>query len=141
MKIYKGIIKKVPSEEHFKEYSEGNLDMSDLRLEDTIIRAKSDKGEFDILPIRLSYREVDKDGNEKYIYDEGADAYIKTYSQTPVLYAHGKEMRILCELGEYSPVKLVVTEEYKDDRTFLNIECVQNQHSGLEPQLEMNLED
>lgn len=132
MKIYKGIIKKVPKEEHFDEYHKGNLKISEVSLLDTIIKCQSEKGEFELLPIRLSYQEMDSNGNEKYTYDEKADTYLKSYRQTPILYASGKEMRILIELGEFCPVKVVVKESIKDDKSFLNIECIQNQHQGLE---------
>ncbi|WOO86989.1 hypothetical protein RZE82_07700 [Mollicutes bacterium LVI A0039] len=132
MKIFKGIVKKVPKDEHFEGHEKGIIEMSELKLIDTLITCQGESGEFEMLPIRLSYQEVDNNGNEKYIYDEQADAYIKTYRQTPILYARGKEMRILIELGEYSPVKVVASETTTDEHTFYRIECVQNQHCGLE---------
>lgn len=132
MKMYKGIIKKVPTEKHFEDYSNGKIEIFDVKLKDTIITMQGENGEFEVLPFRLSYMDVDKNGNEKYTYDDESDIYIKSYKQTPILYASGKEMRILLQLDEYSPVKLICSENVKDERTFLNVECVQNQHMGLE---------
>lgn len=132
MKIFRGIVKKVPKDEHFEGYEKGILELSELSLIDTIIKCSSDKGEFEMLPIRLSYQEVDGNGNEKYTYDQDTDVYVKSYKQTPIMYARGKELRILIELGEYCPIKVVVNETMKDERIFYNIECVQNQHTGLE---------
>lgn len=132
MKIYKGIVKRVPKEEHFDAHEKGIMDISEVKLIDTVIKCQGEDREFEILPIRLSYQELDKNGNEKYTYDEEKDVYIKAYKQTPILYARGKEMRILVELGEFSPVKVAVTESHKDDKVFYQIECVQNQHCGLE---------
>lgn len=132
MKIFKGIVKRVPKEEHFEAYEKGIIDMADVKLIDTVITCKSEKGDFEILPIRLSYSEVDKNGNEKYTYNEVDEVYIKAYKQTPTLYARGKEMRILIELGEFSPVKVAVSEQVQEDKVFYRIECVQSQHMGLE---------
>ncbi len=132
MKIYKGIIKKVPSDEHFKDYEQGKLELSELSLVDTIKKIEYDNGVFEVLPIRLSYQEVDGNGNEKFIFDDDSDVYVKSYKQTPILEATGKELRILIELGEYSPVKVVVSEHEKNDSIYYNIECIQNQHCGLE---------
>lgn len=132
MKIFKGIIKRVPKDEHFEAYDKGILDMGTVKLIDTLIKCNGAKGEFEMLPIKLSYTEVDQNGNEKYTYNEEQDVYLKSYKQTPVLYARGKELRILIELGEYNPVKIVASESTKDDKTFYKIECVQDQHLGLE---------
>ncbi len=132
MKILRGIIKKVPKEEHFDGHEKGIMELKDLTLADTIIKCNGENGEFEMLPIRLSYQDVDNNGNEKYTYDQASSAYIKNYRQTAIVYARGKEMRILVELGEYSPVKLVVSESIVDERTFYKVECVQNQHCGLE---------
>lgn len=132
MKIFKGIVKKVPKDEHFEGYEKGILEISEVKLIDTLIECKSEKGNFEMLPIRLSYQELDVNGNEKYTYDDEADVYLKAYRQTPTLYARGKELRILIELGEYSPVKIVARENVEGDKVFYKIECVQNQHCGLE---------
>lgn len=132
MKIYKGIVKRVPKEEHFKAHEKGLIDMNDVKLIDTIINCSGENGEFEMLPIRLSYQELDSNGNEKFTFEEESGVYLKAYKQTPVLYARGKEMRILIELGEYSPVKIVVSEATKDEKVFYKVECIQNQHCGLE---------
>lgn len=132
MKIYKGIIKKVPKEEHFELYNKGQLDLKTLNLIDTIQEFTSEDGNFSSLPIRLSYVELDRNGNEKFTFNEQADQYEKTFAATPILYATGKEMRILVEYGEYCPVKVVVQENSEADRTFYKVVCVQNQHHGLE---------
>lgn len=131
MKTYKGIIKKVPTEKHFEDYENGLIEMSDIRLAQTVVKFQSENGEFEALPIKLSYQDVDENGNEKYTYDESSDCYIKSYKTTPVIYATGKEMRILIELGEYAPVKIIASENEREGKVFLNIECVQNQHMGL----------
>lgn len=132
MKIFKGIIKRVPKEEHFEAYEKGLIEISEVKLIDTLITCEGEKGEFEMLPIRLSYSDVDRNGNEKYTYNKEKETYLKAYKQTPILYARGKELRILIELGENSPVKVVVSETLRDDKTFYNIECVQSQHMGLE---------
>lgn len=132
MKIFKGIIKRVPKEEHFEAYKSGILQMNDVKLIDTIITCQGQKSEFNMLPLRLSYQEIDKMGNEKYTFDSEKQEYFKAYKQTPILYATGKEMRIILELGEFAPVKVVTREEEKDGHTFHVIECVQNQSCGLE---------
>lgn len=131
MKMYKGIIRKVPTEKHFEDYEKGLIEMSDIRLAQTVVKFQGENGEFEALPFRLSYQDVDENGNEKYTYDEQSDTYVKAYKTTPVLYATGKEMRILIELGEFNPVKLMVSENEREDKVFLNVECVQNQHMGL----------
>ncbi|MFV0499639.1 MAG: hypothetical protein ACK5NF_06385 [Bacilli bacterium] len=132
MKIYKGIIKKVPNEKHFEDYNNGKLKMKDVHLKDTIIKMQGENGEFDVLPIKLSYQELDSKGNEMFTFDTETEVYMKSFRQTPTLYATGKELRILCELGELTPVKLVVDEREQEDRIFLNITCIQNQRMGLE---------
>lgn len=132
MKIYKGIIKKVPSEFHFEQYKQGNLDIANLQLLDTVIEKESENGTFQMLPIRLSYVELDRNGNEKYTFNPELDKYEKTYNSTPILYATGKEMRIIIEYGEYCPVKVVVQENTDEEKVFYKIVCVQNQHYGLE---------
>ncbi len=133
MKIFKGITKKVPSEEHFKQFNDGTLDLAKLSLIDTIqVVTTSEGSEFQSLPIRLSYQEIDRNGNEKYIYDADAGVYTKSYKQTPILHARAKEMRILIELGEFCPVKVVCEEVLREDKVYYVIVCVQNQHMGLE---------
>lgn len=132
MKIFKGIVKKVPKDEHFESHQKGIIDITEVKLFDTIIKCNGENGEFEMLPIRLSYQEVDNNGNEKFLYDDKSEAYIKSYKQTPVLYARGKEMRILIELGEYSPVKIIASESESDTGKFYKVECIQNQHCGLE---------
>lgn len=132
MKIFKGIVKRVPKEEHFEAYDKGILEMSDVKLIDTLIKCNGENGDFELLPIRLSYCEVDKNGNEKFTYDEQNKAYVKAYKQTPILYARGKEKRIIIELGEFSPVKVAVSEQQSEDKVFYRVECVQSQHMGME---------
>ncbi|WOO89479.1 hypothetical protein R2F61_07255 [Mollicutes bacterium LVI A0078] len=131
MKMYKGIIKKVPTAKQFEDYNNGEIEIADVRLVDTIVELDGKGGKFETLPFRLSYQDVDENGNEKYTYDSEAGVYVKAYKQTPILYATGKEMRILLELGEFNPVKLMVSENEREDKVFLNVECVQNQHMGL----------
>lgn len=131
MKTYRGIIRKVPTEKHFEQYEKGLIEMTDIKLADTIVKFKGENGEFEALPFRLSYQDLDENGNEKYTYDNEANVYIKAYKKTPILYATGKEMRILIEMGEFAPVKLMASENEREDKTFLNVECVQNQHMGL----------
>ncbi len=132
MKIFKGIVKKVPTDDHFKAYEQGLIEMSELKLIDTIRKYEGENGEFELLPIKLSYQEIDQNGNDKFIFDPDADVYIKSYKSTPTLYAKGKEMRILIELGEYTPVKIAVSEEIKEEKKYYRIVCIQNQHSGME---------
>ncbi len=132
MKIYKGIVKKLPLDTQFEQFKNNEIKLSDLTLADTITVNESGENSFETLAIRLSYQELDKNGNEKYIFDENSQAYIRSYKQTPVLYASGKEMRILVELGEYAPVKIVTEQKQSGEFTYQAIVCVQNQHMGLE---------
>lgn len=131
MRMYKGIIKKVPTAKQFEDYNNGKIEIADVRLVDTIVELDGENGKFEALPFRLSYQDLNENGCEKYTYDSEADVYIKAYKQTPILYATGKEMRILIEMGEYAPVKLMASENEREDKVFLNVECVQNQHMGL----------
>lgn len=132
MKIYKGIIKKLPTEEQIEKHQNGERKLYDVQLVETIESIKLEGKVQEVLPIRLSYQEMDSNGNEKYTFDVQTEIYMKSIRQTPVLHAVDKELRILLDLGEFTPVKVVVSELEEDGKVINKIECIQNQHCGLE---------
>ena len=72
--------------------------------------AKNEDGEVvDYLPFKICYRDVDKHGKDKYIFNEEKNEYQPSYFYSPVIYAYGKELRILLELGIHAPIKVVYT--------------------------------
>lgn len=132
IKVYKGIIKKVLKEEHYKEYEDRNIAISDIKLKNTIMSYEIEGACIEALPIKLFYQELDKNGNGRFTFDTEREVYTTAYTQTPILYAVEKEMRIILEYGELAPIKVVVEELVMDDNIVNQIICVQNQHAGLE---------
>lgn len=131
MKVITGVIKKVITDEQYELIKQDLLNGNEIKLNETVRRIETDREEsYEYLPIRISYQDVDINGNEKYVYNEEKEEYIKSYVSSPILCATAKEMRILLELEEYSPVKIVYQEVLKNERKYFNIVCVQNQLSG-----------
>lgn len=131
---FTGILKKVPKAEHFKQYRDGELDLKSLSLEDTVSTIDTQNGDLDTLSVRLTKKEVDEKGNEKFILNEESGEYEPLYVTSPSLSATGKELRILLDLGELVPVKIIANEICVNERTYFNIKCIQDQRLGLSGQ-------
>ncbi len=135
MKVYKGIIKKIPTQSQFEQYHNDEIKLKELNITDTVQKLITKEGiEIEYLNFKLSYKEVDKNGLEKYIYNQETKEYEKIYNSTSVISATGKEMRIILELGEFAPIKIIVNEkEYEGtSKIYYNALCVQNQKSGCQ---------
>jgi len=131
IKIKTGIIQKVLTQEQFKDISEGKLKPQDINLLDTVKNKQLEDGTIvEYLPIKLSYKETDKNGNNKFVEDEKTGEKKLCYEASPTLNAYGKEMRILLDMDEYTPVKVAVQEFQNEDRNSYKVLCIQNQLSG-----------
>ncbi len=132
MKIISGIIKKVLNDEQYKKLINDELKIEDVNLADTVRKKINERGDvIEYLPFRLSFREVDNFGNDKFIFNEETGEYKKSFRVTPIIFAYGKEMRILLETEDFNPVKIAV-DEYEDEKgTIYRALCVQNQLAGL----------
>ncbi len=134
MKVKTGICKKVISSEQYELIIKQELDPKKIRLEDTIREFTNKKGEvIQYLPIRLSYKMVDKEGREYYTLNQETQQYQVSYKVSPVINLYSKEMRIVLELGEYSPLKIVFEEQLKEDKIHYRGVCIQNQTMGKIP--------
>lgn len=130
IKIESGIIKKILTEEQYELINKNLLESKDIVISDTIQSfVKKDGNNVEYLPIRITKKDVDKDGNEKYVYNKEKNEYVTSYSVSKVLYAYGKEMRIILELGEYHPVKIAYDNDNKTGTC--KILCIQDQSTGL----------
>ncbi|MGL4589178.1 MAG: hypothetical protein ACRCUP_02980 [Mycoplasmatales bacterium] len=131
-KIFYGILKKIPTEQQFELSLKKELDLRTVSFVNTIRTTEiSENGDvIEYIPFRVSFRETDKFGNEKFILNEKTNEYEKAFKMSPVVNAYGKEMRIICEMEEYTPVKIVVREKIKGERTFYKLVCIQNQTLG-----------
>ncbi len=118
LKIYNGVIKKVPTDEMFEKALKDEVNLKEITLEDTIRKASNDE---EYLLVRLSYQSTPAS-------DEDRDVVYKT---TPILKAKNKEMRILCEMGEYHPVKVVATEYERNGQKYHDVVCVQDNLTGM----------
>lgn len=131
MKVLTGVIKKVLTDEQYELIKKDLIVYNDIKMIDTIKKVELENGEFfEYLPIKLSYQDQDHSGNQKYMFDEEKNEYVKSYHTTKVIRATGKEMRILLELNEYAPVKIVYSEISRDNNNYYNVVCVQNQATG-----------
>ncbi len=132
MKIISGIIKKVLNDDQYKLLLSNELKIEEVHLRDTVRKRINDKGDvIEYLPFRLSYREMDNYGNDKFIFNEVTGEYKKSFRVTPIIFAYGKEMRILLETEDFNPVKIAVEETTDEKGTIYRALCVQNQLSGL----------
>jgi len=131
IKIKSGVIQKVLTEEQFKKISSGELDPKDITIFDTIRTRKTEDGSIvEYLPIKLSSKEVDKKGNVKFVENEETGEKNVCYQITNIMNAYGKEMRILLDMDEYSPVKVAVEENNYEFKKSYKVLCIQNQLSG-----------
>lgn len=129
MKVYTGIIKKVLSQEQYELIMSGVLTNEEVNLNDTLRHTEGEQS-VSYIGFRLSRKELDKNGNTKFMYNEQKQEYQQLYESTPVLYAYSKQMRIIMELGEYAPVK-IVCEIIKTENGDINkVICIQSQSIG-----------
>ncbi len=132
MKILSGIIKKVLNEEQYKKLINKELTIDQIPLKATVRSKINDEGDvIEYLPFRLSYREIDSYGNDKYIFNEEKQEYQKSFRVSPLIFAYGKEMRILLETEDFNPVKIVVEERIDGKDVIYKALCIQNQLAGL----------
>ncbi len=132
MKILSGIIKKVLNEEQYKDLIAKKLTIEEIKLQGTVRTKTNESGEIiEYLPFRLSYREIDNYGNDKYIFNEDKQEYQKSFRVSPLIFAYGKEMRILLETEDFNPVKIVVEERLEGKDVMYKAVCIQNQLVGL----------
>ncbi|MFV0288925.1 MAG: hypothetical protein ACK5HR_05715 [Mycoplasmatales bacterium] len=129
-KIFSGILKKVPTEEMFEKSIKNEVDLKTITFEDTIRITNNDK-KSEYLLFRLSYQEATGTGQAKYILNEETQEFEKVYRMTPIIAAYNKELRIICELGEYHPVKIIAIEKEKNGKRFYDAICVQDQLKGV----------
>ncbi len=129
-KIFRGVLKKVPTDELFDKSVKGEIDLKEITFEDTL-RSSTDEEKSKYLLFRMSYQESTTNGQGKYILNEETQEYEKAYRTTPIISARSKEMRIICELGEYHPVKVVVKETQRNGKNYYDVVCVQDQTKGL----------
>ncbi len=129
-KIFSGVIKKVPTEEMFEKSLKNEINLKEVTLEQTI-RKSNNEAQSEYLLFRLSYQESTQDGQGKYVLNESTQEFEKVYRMTPIVSAYNKEMRIICELGEYHPVKIVAKEFEKNGKRFYDLVCVQDQLTGM----------
>lgn len=142
MRIMSGIIKKVLTEEQYKKLVSNEVGIEDITLHETIRKKVNANGEIiEYLPFRLSYREMDNYGNDKYIFNEQKQEYQKSFQVSPIIFAYGKEMRILLETEDFNPIKIVV-DEIRDGRDQIyRAVCIQNQLVGLKKNYEPLVEE
>ncbi len=132
MEIITGIINKVFTEDQFELVATGKIAREDIELQDTTRTYENNKGDIvEYLPIRISSKDVDKNGKDKYIFDEEKNEYQISYTTTQILNVYGKEMRIIKQLGEYAPVKVVIQKDKSNGRTYSKVVCVQDQTLGI----------
>lgn len=132
MKVLTGIINKVLTEEQFEEVLNKNVERNSIDIEDTIRYLNNKNGDpIAYVQIKLSKKEVDRKGRDKQIYNEDKGEYEVCYTTSKIINAYNKEMRIIMELGEYSPVKIVVEEKLVDGSIYLNALCIQDQTLGI----------
>lgn len=129
-KIFSGVIKKVPTEEMFEKSLKNELNLKEISLEQTI-RKSNNEAQTEYLLFRLSYQESTQDGQGKYILNEETQEFEKVYRMTPIISAYNKEMRIICELGEFHPIKVVAREIEKNGKRYYDLICVQDQLTGM----------
>lgn len=129
-KIFSGILKKVPTEEMFEKSIKNEVDLKSITFEDTI-RITNNEKKSEYLLFRLSYQESTGNGQVKYVLNEETQEFEKVYRMTPIIAAYNKEMRIICELGEYHPVKVIAIEKEKNGKKYYDTICIQDQLKGV----------
>lgn len=129
-KVFSGVLKKVPTDEMFEKSLKNELDLQEVDFKDTI-RVSTGENQLEYLLFRLSFQESTREGQGKYVLNEETQEFEKVYRMTPVIAAYSKEMRIICELEEYHPVKVVVFEKQKNGKKQYDLICIQDQMVGL----------
>ncbi len=129
--VRSGLLNTVLSPEQYEMLKNGVITTADIEIEDTIRQYKNEDGEVvDYLPFKICYRDVDKHGKDKYIFNEEKNEYQPSYFYSPVIYAYGKELRILLELGIHAPIKVVYKEQWNDGDLYRTAICIQDQKTG-----------
>lgn len=129
-KIFSGVLKKIPTDEMFEKSLKNELNLKDVAFRDTI-RTSNSENKIEYLLFRLSFQESTNDGQGKYVLNEDTQEFEKVYRMTPIIAAYSKELRIICELEEYHPVKIVVAEKEKNGRKQYDLVCIQDQAIGM----------
>ena len=129
--IRSGILNKVLTKEQYEMIDKNMILANDIKLEDTVRTfVKEDGQETEYLPFKISYKDVDQKGRDKFVFNEENKEFEQNYFSSSVIYAYGKEMRILLELDQYAPVKVVYKEHWNGDRLYRTAICVQDQKLG-----------
>ncbi|MBL0701605.1 MAG: hypothetical protein JJV90_00640 [Spiroplasma sp.] len=132
LKIKSGVIKKVLTDEQFDLVMSKKIEGTEISLDETVRELEKEDGTVvEYLPFRVSFKEFDNKGNDKYIFNEEKKEYQLCYKISPIIRAYGKEMRILLEMKEYNPVKVVVEESINEKGKLTKLICVQNQLNGI----------
>lgn len=129
IKVYDGIVKVVPTNEQFESFKNGKLDLKKLKIKDTIREIEQCFEIIKYVPIKLTYCEIDENGNEKFILNDEGD-FEKVFKYTPILSAYGKEMRILKTFNKNHPVKVVVEEIQLGEKIIHKVLAIQDQTQG-----------
>lgn len=130
--IRSGILNTVLTTEQYDEIKRGELNPQYIQMHDTIREFVTKNNEVvEYLPFKISYKDTDRNGKDKYIFNEETKEFQPSYFYSPVIYAYGKELRILLELGVYAPVKIVYQEQWNDGNLYRTLVCVQDQRTGL----------
>lgn len=129
-KIFSGVLKKIPTDEMFEKSLKNEIDLKEITFKDTV-RTSAGENRVEYLLFRLSFQESTNDGQGKYILNEETQEFEKVYRMTPIIAAYNKELRIICELDEYHPVKIVVAEKEKNGRKQYDLICIQDQALGM----------
>lgn len=127
-----GLINSVLSMEQYEQIKNKEIKPEDIVLEDTIQEFTNEQGEtIKYLPFKISYKDTDKNGKEKFIFNEETQEFQQNYFYSPIIYAYGKEMRILLELGVREPIKIVYQEQWKNGKLYRTAVCIQDQKAGI----------
>ena len=129
--IRTGLVKSVLTEQQYEMIKNDVIKPSEIKIEDTIRHyVREDGEEVEYLPFKITYKDVDKNGRDKFVFNENNKEFEQNFFSSSTIYAYGKELRILLELGVMSPVKVVFKEQYRDDKLYRTVICIQNQRHG-----------
>lgn len=130
--IRSGLVNTVLNASQYEKVKNNEMVGVEIPIEETVQIFTNDKNEqVEYLPFKISYKDVDSNGKERYIYNDEKKEFQQNYFYSPVIYAYGKEMRILLELGNHAPIKLVYQEQWKDGKLYRTAVCIQNQRMGI----------
>lgn len=132
MTVRTGLVKRVLTDKLAESVKVGLVDPREIKLENTLIVSRNSEGyEYSRIVIRLSERDLDDRGNEKFIYDSNKKEYVSVFKLSEPLHASGKELRVLLALGEHVPVKIVTERKKAANGEYFNkIVCIQDQRTG-----------